>query len=290
MVITPTPQKPFGIVCRDTIGPFPKTFKGNTYAVTVQCELTKYVIIVPVPNKEAITVARAFVENLILIFGKVKEIRSDMGTDYKNELLEQVCKLLKINQKFSTAYHHESIVGCERNHRVLNEFVRMYVNDTHTDWDKWVQFYSFCYNTTPGTYHDYTPFELVFGRQNDLPITLTNNTIDPIYNIDAYYQELRYRLQISHKRARDFLLNVKEKRKAEYDKRAKDLTFQPGDLVTVSNENRSKFDPWFKGPFPIVSCDDVNCNIRVGDKNVTVHKNRVEHFFAGSEVPWNNND
>ena len=88
---------------------------------------------VPVPNKEAITVAKAFVENLILTFGTVKEIRSDMGTRYKNELLKEVCKRLKIDQKFSTAYHHETIGGCERNHRVLNEFVGMSVNDTHTD-------------------------------------------------------------------------------------------------------------------------------------------------------------
>nr|CAH7759760.1 unnamed protein product [Callosobruchus chinensis] len=61
MVITPTPQNPFDIVRIDTIGPFPKTVKGNTYVVTMQCELTKYVIIVPVPNKEANTVAREYI-------------------------------------------------------------------------------------------------------------------------------------------------------------------------------------------------------------------------------------
>lgn len=82
MTITPTPQKAFDIVGIDTIGPFMMTPQGNIYAVTLQCELTKYVVIIPVPNKEADTTARAIVEKFILTFGPMREIRTDMGIDY----------------------------------------------------------------------------------------------------------------------------------------------------------------------------------------------------------------
>lgn len=53
MAITETPQRPFDIVVIDTIGPLTKTHYGNTYAVTIICDLSKYVIAVPVENKEA---------------------------------------------------------------------------------------------------------------------------------------------------------------------------------------------------------------------------------------------
>ena len=277
MVITPTPQQPFDIVCIDTVGPFFKS-DNNVYAVTMQCELTKYVIIAPIPNKEALTVAKAIFESFILVFGPMKEIRTDMGTEYKNEVLEKLSNMLNISHKFSTAYHHETIGGCERNHRVLNEYLRSYINDAFTDWDKWVKFYAFCYNTTPGVYHDYTPFELVFGRKSELPDELTNK-IDPWYNIDAYYQEVRHRLQISHKRARDFMIRVKQNRKIRYDVTSQNLNLQQGDLVMMSNENRTKFDPWFKGPFTVVSTDNVNCTVKSEKgKEFTVHKNRLQKF------------
>ena len=44
MLITETPKKPFDTVYVDTIGPFPKSVHGNDYAVTLLCDLTKYLV------------------------------------------------------------------------------------------------------------------------------------------------------------------------------------------------------------------------------------------------------
>lgn len=173
MVVTPTPQKAFDITCIDTIGPFMKTSQNNVYAVTIQCELTKYVVIVPIPNKEANTVAKAIIDHFILVYGPMRQIRTDMGTEYKNEVLQNLSKFLNIEHKFSTAYHSQTIGGCERNHRVLNEYLRSYINENKTDWDEWTRYFSFCYNTTPSTYHNYTPFELVYGRRAEILMSET---------------------------------------------------------------------------------------------------------------------
>jgi len=275
MVLTPTPQQAFDIVCIDTIGPFPKSNNGNTYAVTIQCELSKYVIIVPIPNKEAVTVAKAIFERFILIYGPVKEIRTDMGTEYKNQVFSKLSQLLNMKHKISTAYHSQSIGGCERNHRVLNEYMRMYINDSNSDWDTWTQYYAFCYNTTPSTYHEFTPFELVFGKQVNIPDNLITN-IDPIYNIDSYDQEIRYRLQSAQSRAKQFLDKVKEERKIQYDKNATLHVIVPGDQVALETINRSKFDPWYNGPFKVVGIDGSNLTISDDNgKQQIVHKNRV---------------
>lgn len=279
-VLTPTPQKAFDIVCIDTIGPFQKSNLGNVYAVTIQCELTKYVVIQPIPNKEASTVAKAIFENFILIYGPMREIRTDLGTEYKNELFQNISKLLNISHNMSTAYHSQTIGGCERNHRVLNEFMRMYVNESGTDWDVWTRFFSFCYNTTPSTYHNYTPFELVFGRKVNIPENLTGSCVDPLYNIDAYDQEIRYRLQSAHKRAKEYLEKAKRSRKILCDRKSKDLLIKSGDLVLITNEGRQKLDSWFSGPYTVVKVNGVNCNIKDDrGRQMTVHKNRIKPYI-----------
>lgn len=73
LAITPTPQKPT-IDVVDTIGPMQKTDLGNRYAVTIMCDIKKFLITVAVPNNEANTIARAILENCILIFGQFKSI------------------------------------------------------------------------------------------------------------------------------------------------------------------------------------------------------------------------
>lgn len=208
----------------------------------------------------------------------MKEIRTDLGTEYKNQIFEELTKLLKIEHKTSTPYHSQTIGCCERNHRVLNEYLRMYINEFKTDWDEWIKYYCYCYNTTPSSYHNYAPFELVFGKKPDLSVS--TNSIDPVYNIDLYYQEIRYRLQIAHNKCQKLIEKIKNERKSDYDKMASHIDLKKGDLIMISNENRSKLDPWYNGPFQVVSNDNVNCTVK-NDKGqlFTVHKNRVQRFY-----------
>lgn len=48
----------------------------------------------------------------------------------------------------------------ERSQKVSNEFLRAYVNEHKTDWDVYIPFFEFCFNTTLNSTHGYTPFEL----------------------------------------------------------------------------------------------------------------------------------
>lgn len=78
-------------------------------------------ICVPLPNKEAKTIAQAIMEHIILVYGPMKVIKTDRGTEYKNALVSELCEMLNIKHNFSTAHHHETVGVIERNHRSLNE-------------------------------------------------------------------------------------------------------------------------------------------------------------------------
>ena len=275
--LTSTSTKAFETVSIDTIGPITKSTKGNRYALTAQCDLTKYIIVIPIPDKQAISLARAFVENICLVFGCPSIIKTDMGTEYKNEIFIEVCKLLKINHKTSTAYHPQTIGALERSHRCLNKFLRQFINDQHDDWDSWLPFFAFSYNTAPHTEHQYTPFELIFGTQPTFPTNFkTLAKPEPIYNHDAYYKELKYRLQLAAIKARELLEKNKAIRKTK-QKIKKPIDITINSEVWLKKENRRKLDPVYSGPFKVIDIKHPNVKIKDKITNETqlVHKNRL---------------
>jgi len=80
LIINDTPINAFGRVIVDTIGPLPKSENGNENAVTLICDLSKYLVAIPVPNKNANTVAKAIFESFILKCGPMKTFITDIGT------------------------------------------------------------------------------------------------------------------------------------------------------------------------------------------------------------------
>lgn len=277
MMITNTPQKPFDVVIIDTIGPLPKSENGNVYAVTIICDMTKYLVTCAVPDKTAKSIAKAIFENFILIYSPMKEIRTDHGTEYINETISELCKLSRVEHKYSTSYRHETVGSIERNHAFFNQYIRSYI-ETISEWETYLKYFTFLYNTsTHASFNDkFTPFELVFSRKANMPFDLSNK-IDPWYNIEDYVKESKFRLQSSHLVAQKLLNKIKMTNKTYYDKNAKELNLEVGDKVYIENKPYNKFKPVYSGPFEIKSIDEPNVTIFDEKTNKTqlIHKNRI---------------
>ena len=69
----------------DPTGPFPR-YEGTdmTYICTCVCAFTKYAVAIPLPDKSAVTVARAIIENVILKLGCCDVIVTDNGKEFEN--------------------------------------------------------------------------------------------------------------------------------------------------------------------------------------------------------------
>ena len=280
MVITPTPIKPFDILIIDTIGPLKESAYGNKYALTVICDLTKYLITISLPDKSAITIARAIFENVVLVYGIMKSIKTDCGTEYKNEMFKELCKFLRVDLNFSTPYHHESLGTVERNHRVFNEYLRAYLQETtFEDWDTYLKYFTFYHNTTTNSAFDnkYTPFELVFGKEPNLPSCTKSKLLEPVYNIDDYKNEVKYRLQKSHIIAKKLVEQNKLKNKKLFDRFAKPIDLNINDEILLQKFPYDKHKSIYEGPFLVKSINDVNITIvdKYSKKEKTVHKDRI---------------
>lgn len=282
--ITDTPQSAFDKVSIDTIGPLQRTERGHIYAVTLMCNLTKYLIIVPINNKEARTVAKAIMENLFLKFGFCKAILTDRGTEYINSIFEEIAKILKIKHEYSTPYHPETLGGIERSHRTLNEYLRHYINPELNNWDDFLPYFTFCYNTTPHSSFElkFSPFELVYGKIPFIPNIMTTGKIDPVYNIDDYSREIKFKLQSMANLARELLIKSKHTNKTFYDKKTKIKNFSINDKVLAVNHTNNKLEKIYDGPFIITKIDNTNVEIKDEKTNKTklTHINNILKYFA----------
>jgi len=84
--------------------------------LTFQDELSKYTLALPIKQQDAQTIARVFVEEVILKFGIPQMILTDQGSNFMSEIFTNICRLLKIKKIKCTAYHPQSNGALERTH------------------------------------------------------------------------------------------------------------------------------------------------------------------------------
>jgi hypothetical protein len=122
-----------------------------------QEDLSHYVVAVHIDKQDAQTIARLFVQKVVLLYGTAQIVQTDRGDKFLSEGFRNSYNLLKIMKVQSTALQQQSKGGIERSDRVLAEYLRHYVREEKTDWYSWVPFTTYVYNTQ----HSATSFNSV---------------------------------------------------------------------------------------------------------------------------------
>lgn len=277
--ITTTATSAFEKIFLDLVGPLEEDQEGNRYILTLQCDLSKYIEAYPIVNKEAVTVARALVENFVLRYGIPSEIVTDQGKEFMAKVFKETCRVLEIKKICSTAYHHETLGSLENSHKHLGAYLRIQISKNENSWSHWLPFWCFAYNTSVHSSTKYTPFELVFGKRARLISSVTHDTVDPLYSFNNYPQELKFRLQTAQLEARDNLLHIKHARKIDFDKNITKLRkFKVGDMVLLKNELGNKMDSLFNGPYKITRNVPPNVELEIKGNKKLVHANRIKLY------------
>ncbi|GJW45635.1 ribonuclease H-like domain-containing protein, partial [Tanacetum coccineum] len=136
----------------------------------------------------------------ILIDLKVKVIRCDNRTEFKNKDMNQLCKMKGIKREFSVARTPQQNRVAERKNRTLIEAARTVLADSKRPTTFWAEAVNTaCYVQNRVLVikpHNKTPYELFLGRKLALsfmrpfgcPITILN-TIDHLGKFDGKADE-----------------------------------------------------------------------------------------------------
>lgn len=279
MKVTDTANDSFERVFCDIVGPLPTTYNDNKYILTTQDDLTKFIEATPLPDKSAKTVARALVEKFFLKYITPKTLVTDKGTEFMNKVMTEICDFLKIDQKTSAPYHHETIGGLENSHKSLGNYLRNFANEDQFTWDTYLPYFTFSFNSTVHESTGFTPFELIFGKNN---VITGPKSSENYVSLENYDKELKMRLKIALQQAKNYQITRKEKRKENYDEKfsVKPDEIQTGDFVLIKKETGNKLEPLYEGPYEVIRTDESNLFIEKKNLILKIHKNNAKPFFS----------
>jgi hypothetical protein len=257
----------------------------ETDVLTFQDELSKFTLAVPIGQQDAMTIARAFVEEIILKFGIPQTVLTDHASNFMSEVFGNVCKILKITKIKCTAYHPQTNGALERTYCILVEYLRCFILEDQSNWDKWLPYATFVFNTTPHSSTGFTLHELLFGWKPDIPGLPQIDPPNAQYAYDDYVKELQSRLQSSYRAARSNLAQQNECSKEYHDCNVNTPLFTNGDKVLlhdkkVRTDRSAKLSSPYIEPCEIVDIDDVNVTLKLPrNRTLKVHANRLKPFF-----------
>ena len=239
---------PMKFISMDLIGEFhPPSSKGNRYALTVICMFTGYTFCIPIPNKMAKTVFKAYMDNVYYQFGGTLKILSENGTEFKNKPMEEVSKKLGVEYKiYSPPYRPPSNGRVESFHYFLKACIAKHIAPK-LEWDDIVPLACAAYNFQPNEHSRESSFFLMYGRDPLLQLTkllkiryLGND--ENILSLEALKN--MYQLVVTN------LKYAREKRQPKMYIKPK---LKEGYLVLVKDHTAKAFQPRFKGNFRVVT-------------------------------------
>ena len=144
------------------MGPLPKTLKGNRYVIVAVDYFTKWAEATAVEEADAQTVVRFIHTDIITRHGVPKEITSDRGTEFLNQLVEEFERTYKIKHIRTTAYHPQGNGQTERMNQTLKNILSK-ISKTYMTWDYHLESALFVVQTVRQKLIKYSPFELLYG-------------------------------------------------------------------------------------------------------------------------------
>ena len=168
---------PMRSISMDLIGEIhPPSKRGNKHALTVVCMHTGYTFCIPIKDRTASTVLKAYMDEVYSKFGGSIQIHSDNGPEFKNQIMAKVIKELGVEHKtFTPPYWPQGNGRIEGFHNFLKACIAKHVSD-QIEWDDVAPLACAAYNFMPNEHSNESPFFLMFGRDPILPL---NTLLEP---------------------------------------------------------------------------------------------------------------
>jgi len=167
----PIPKTRFSVVSLDLLSEFPLSKNGNNAIVCFTDRLTRRVWIEPVHKSvTARTLAEIFLRTVFRSQGLCSMLLSDLGPQFQSEFWHEFFGLLKTNIRLTSSYHPQSNGGVEKFNKTLLEALRSYVDARHSNWEEYLPYIEFAYNSSPNASTGFSPFRLSLGQEARSPL------------------------------------------------------------------------------------------------------------------------
>ncbi len=184
------PAGPFDVVGIDLLQ-LPRSIQGSTYVLVCVYHFSRFTVLAPLPNKSTTTVAHAFVSHLICPYTTPRFLVSDNGTEFENQILQNICTQFNKQETFITTHHPASNGLVERTNRKILEVLRHLAGHFQETWKDWLSQVAASVNSSVNPSIGKTPHYILYGSDKRLPYDILLHSPTPLYPPPDVYSKLQ---------------------------------------------------------------------------------------------------
>ena len=253
----------------DTMGPFQEDKDGNKYIVVIIDGFTRWTELTAVPNTEAATAARLALIPWVGRYGTPLQILSDNGTQFRNEIWDELSLLMGSDKLESFPYSHEENGLVERANKEILRHLRGYLFDKRintNEWSRCLPLVQRIMNATTIESIGVSPASLLFGNSVNLhremlPYDPSAASLDPKkisevtdLMLTQQFKLMRIAEQTQRNKDSKHMAHVSDTRRqtVHFEKDSYVLIDHPTDAVHGRGPP-NKLLPYRKGPYKVVN-------------------------------------
>jgi hypothetical protein len=248
------------------------------------------------PNQEATTVAKAFINKIVSRWGVPKKVITDQGTNFTSSVLKLVYHKLGIRRNPTTPYHPQSDGLVERFNRTFKDTIFKLASDFEADWDEQLDWAVGCYRFNVNASLQDSPYFVMTGQDPRTPLSASaeledDEPLDVTQDAVEWKREFFERMQRVTDEAKKSIEDSQKAMKIRYDRSVRPLGLMPGDLVKVRSKSRKrgrKLRAAYNGPYRVVGYGEHSDNVVVVDtgygKRKHLNISMVEPYFSRGTV------
>lgn len=157
----PAPMERISI---DTMGPYTKSARGYEYILVVIDNFSRFVELYPITTVGAQEAAERLLE-YVSRYGQPLQILSDGGTQFLNDTVQELCKLLQVTTIVATPYSKQENGIVERANKEVLRHLRAFLADSKIleAWPSYLPLIQRIMNSTPHKATGVPPAAILFG-------------------------------------------------------------------------------------------------------------------------------
>ena len=244
----------------------------NLWYLHIIDEFTRFSMGAIMTSKRPSEFVQKFITNWISIFGSPKRLQSDNGGEFNNAEVHDMCENFNIEVQTTAAESPWSNGLVERHNQTLTYTMNKIRAEKQCDWETALQWAIMAKNSL-SSISGYSAYQLVFGRNPNLPSIFTNML--PALEGTTKSHVIEKHLNTLHASRKAFMeaeSSERIKRALRRQIRPNSGNFETGDKVYYKRADTTEW----KGPAKVIGQDGTVVFVRQGGLLVRVHKTRLK--------------
>ncbi|KAL7296181.1 hypothetical protein TKK_0010721 [Trichogramma kaykai] len=276
--------RPWCVVAGDTMGPFPRSAQGNEYIIIFMDLFTRWIEAIPVRKANARKVRKHLLERVFLRFGAPEIFHSDNGTEYKNNLVDELLTERGVIHSTIPIYTANAN-PVERVNRTYKTMMISYIEENHKTWDEHIYELTFAFNTAVHDSTGVSPAFLNLGRNPEIGHSVRRKEAEAALIAEEDEARIAWAIRMENlsgirDKATENSQRAQERQAQYYNKKRRDVAFKVNDTVLRRNRILSsgakgiaaKLGRKFRGPCKISKVLGSNVYQLIGEKGELVEK------------------